>query len=147
MWGHQGRYKINNKERYFMGMHRYLRMRKVLQATISSADFISIPTNHKFEKAVRYIHDNNSWERFYLLLNIMFPCIRVICLAYINRVGIDTVLTIRELTSSALRKKFLILIIRNYSQTYFHQPTYGTSQMTKLTKKSQYQTIILSIQT
>ena len=29
---------------YFMGMHRDLRMRKVLQATISSAEFLSIPT-------------------------------------------------------------------------------------------------------
>ena len=38
---------------YFMGMHRYLRMRKVLQATISSAEFISIPTNTKFTKALK----------------------------------------------------------------------------------------------
>ena len=48
---------------YFMGMHRDLRMRKVLQATISSAEFISIPTNTKFTKVVKYIHDNKSWER------------------------------------------------------------------------------------
>ena len=44
---------------YFMGMHRDLRMWKVLQATISSAEFISIPINTKLAKAVRYIHDNN----------------------------------------------------------------------------------------
>ena len=56
---------------YFIGMHRYLRMRKVLQDTISPADFISIPTNTKFTKAVRYIHDNNSWERCYVLLNVL----------------------------------------------------------------------------
>ena len=48
---------------YLEGMHRYLRLRKVIQANISSAEFISIPTNNKFDKAVRYIHDNNSWER------------------------------------------------------------------------------------
>ena len=46
---------------YFMGIHRDLRMRKVFQSTISSAEFISIPTNNKFIKAVRYIHDNKSW--------------------------------------------------------------------------------------
>ena len=42
----------------FMGMHRDLRMRKVLQATISSADVISILTNTKFTKAVKCIYDN-----------------------------------------------------------------------------------------
>ena len=45
---------------YFMGMHRDLRMRKVLQATIPSVQLISIPTNNKFTKAVRYIHKNKS---------------------------------------------------------------------------------------
>ena len=57
---------IENKTRidgYFMGTHRDLRMRKVLQATVSSAEFISIPNNTKFTKEVRYIHDNKSWER------------------------------------------------------------------------------------
>ena len=44
---------------YFMEMHIDLRMQKVLQATILYAEFISIPTNTKFTKAVRYIHDNN----------------------------------------------------------------------------------------
>ena len=44
---------------YFIGLNRDLRMRKVLQDTISSAEFINIPTNKKFTKTVRYIHDNN----------------------------------------------------------------------------------------
>ena len=42
----------------FMGIHRDLHMQKFLQATISSAKFISIPTNTKFTKAVKYIHDH-----------------------------------------------------------------------------------------
>ena len=46
---------------YFMGVHRDLRMRKVIQAAISSAEFLSIPTTTKFTKAVEYIHDDNSW--------------------------------------------------------------------------------------
>ena len=59
---------------YFMGTHRDLWMRKVLQATTFYSEFISIPTNTKFTKAVRYIRDNNSWEgatyfsRFFLLV-------------------------------------------------------------------------------
>ena len=43
---------------YFMGIHRDLRMRKVLQDTISSSEFISIPTNTKFTKSVKYINDH-----------------------------------------------------------------------------------------
>ena len=69
---------------YFMGMHREFRMRKVLQATILSAEFISIPNNNKYTKAVRYINDNKSWERCYLLLKIIFPCLRVLHLADSN---------------------------------------------------------------
>ena len=72
-----------------MGMQRDLRIRKVLQATISSGKFISIPTNTKFTKAVGYIHDNKSWERLYVLLNILFPCIRAILLADNNLIGME----------------------------------------------------------
>ena len=45
---------------YSMGIHRDLRMRKFLQDTISSAELISIPTNTKFTKAVKYIQDIKS---------------------------------------------------------------------------------------
>ena len=47
----------------FMRMHRDLRMQKVLQCNISYAELMVIPTNNKFDKAVKYIHDNKSWER------------------------------------------------------------------------------------
>ena len=40
---------------YFMGMHRDLRMQKFIQSTIPYSEFISIPTNNKYTKAVRYI--------------------------------------------------------------------------------------------
>ena len=36
--------------------------------------------------------------------------------------------------------------MRNYSQTYFHQPIYGKIKMPKVKKKIHYQMIILSIQ-
>ena len=76
---------------YFMGMNRDLRMQKVLQDTISSAEFISIPTNKKFTKAARYIHDNKSWGIFYLLLKILFLCIRVLRFTDSNLAGMDKV--------------------------------------------------------
>ena len=87
-----------------MGMHRDLRMRKLLQDTISSAEFISIPTNTKFIKAVQYIRDNKSWERCYVLINILFSCLRVICLAYINLAGMDKVYYCLRMTNQCIEK-------------------------------------------
>ena len=76
---------------YFVVMHRYLRMWKVLQANISSAELIIIPTNTKFTKAVKYIHYNKSWESCYVLINIIFPCPRFLRLADSNLAGMGKV--------------------------------------------------------
>ena len=40
---------------YFIGIHRYLRMRKSLLATISSAEFSTMSMNSKLSKLVSYI--------------------------------------------------------------------------------------------
>ena len=72
-----------------MGVQRDLRMRKFLRTTISSAEFISIPTNTKFIKSVKYIHDNKSWERCYVLLKIISPCLIFIRLADSNHSGME----------------------------------------------------------
>ena len=90
---------------YFMGMHRDLRMRKFLQATISSAKFLSIPTITKFTKSVKYIHDDSSWERCYVLLKILHPCLRVLRLADSNLVGMDKVYKYLRMTKQCFDKK------------------------------------------
>ena len=77
--------------KYFMGMHSDPRVLKVLQDTISSTEFLSIPTTTKFTKAVKYIHDEKSWERCYVLLKILHPCLRVLRLADSNLAGMDKV--------------------------------------------------------
>ena len=73
---------------YFMGMHRDLRMQKVLQAAIS-AELLSIPTTTKFTKAVKYIHYDKSWERCYVLLQILYTCLRVLRLEDSNLTGME----------------------------------------------------------
>ena len=40
---------------YFIAMHRYLRMRKALLATVSSAEFSTMTLNLKLSKVVSYI--------------------------------------------------------------------------------------------
>ena len=87
-----------------MGMHRDLRMQKFLQATISSTEFMSIPTNTKFTKAVRYIHDNKSWGRCYILLNILFTCLRVLRLADSNLVGMGKFYYYSIMTKQCIQK-------------------------------------------
>ena len=77
-----------------MGMHRDLQMQKVLQATILSVEFIIIITNNKFDKSVRYIHDNKLWERYYVLIRIMFTCLKILCFANINHAGMEKSLSL-----------------------------------------------------
>ena len=88
-----------------MGMHQDLIMQNFLQSTISSAWFISIPNNNKFNKEVRYIHDNRSWERCYVLLNNIFPCLRVICLADSNHAVMDKFYYYSIMTTQCIEEK------------------------------------------
>ena len=46
---------------YFVGMHRDLRMRKSLLATVSSAEFNTMTVNSKLFKVVSYIQDKKAW--------------------------------------------------------------------------------------
>ena len=55
---------------YFIGMHRYFRIRKAPLATVSSAEFNTMALNSKISKLVSYIQDNKSWGRIYVLLKI-----------------------------------------------------------------------------
>ena len=58
---------------YFIGMHRDLRMRQALFATVSSAEFNTMELNSKLSNVVSYIQDKKAWERIYVLLKILFP--------------------------------------------------------------------------
>ena len=107
---------------YFMGMHRDLRMRKVLQATISYAEFISIPTNTKFAKAVNYIHDNKSRERYYVLLKILFPCLRVLLLVDSNLTGMEKVYYYSIMTKQFAKNKHHNQV-NNVIKTLFSEST------------------------
>ena len=110
-----------------MGMHRDLRMRKVLQATISSAEFLIIPTTAKFTKAVKYIHDENSLERCYVLLKILHPCLRVLRLADSNLAGMDKVYYYSRMTKKCIEKKKLDL---DYQRVFLETSSYANIWIT-----------------
>ena len=87
-----------------MEMHRDLWMRKFLQATISSSEFLSIPTTIKFTKSVNCIHDDKSWERYYVLLKILFPCLRVLRLSDSNLAGMEKVYSYSIMKNQCIEK-------------------------------------------
>ena len=86
-------------------MHRYLRIRKFIEATILYAKLISIPTNKIFDKSFRYIHDDKSWERCCVILNILFPSLRFLRLAYSNHAGMEKVYYYSRMTKQCIEKK------------------------------------------
>ena len=122
---------------YFMGMHRDLKMRKVLQSTISSSEFLSIPTITKFTKAVNYIHDDKIWERCCALIKILCPCIRFLHQADSNLVGIDKLYYYSRMTKQCIEKTKLDLNYHRVFLKYHHMPIYGSRLMTKVMKMSQ----------
>ena len=101
-----------------MGIHRDLRMKNVLQATILYAEFIDIPTNNKLDKAVGYIYDNKLWERCYILLKILFPCLRVLHLADINCAGMEKFHYYLIMIKQCIEKTISNIDYQYSSQTY-----------------------------
>ena len=52
---------------YFIGMHRYFHMRKLILDIFSSAEFNTMSLNSKLFKVVSYIQYNKSYERIYVM--------------------------------------------------------------------------------
>ena len=105
---------------YFTEVQINLRMRNFLQSTIFSAEFNSILTNKKFTKAGRYIHSNKLLERCYVLLRIIFPCMRVLLLADINHSGMDKVYYYLMKTKQCIEKKILYWLLENMPRYKFN---------------------------
>ena len=74
-----------------MGMHRFLRMRKLFTATISSDEFSCMTLKYKLYQVVAYINDNKSRKKCYVLHRILLPCIRVLRLDDSNIAGMENV--------------------------------------------------------
>ena len=79
-------------------------MRKALLATVSSDEFNTMALNSKLSKLVSYIQDNKAWERIYILLKIIFPCLRVIRLVDSNKAGMDRVFYYARMTKISIIK-------------------------------------------
>ena len=89
---------------YLIGMHRDLRIRKALLATVSSIEFNTMSLNSKISKVVSYTQGKKSWDRIYVILKLLFPCLQVFCLADSNKAGMDKVFHYARMTKISIIK-------------------------------------------
>ena len=73
-------------------------MRKSLLVTVSSDEFSTMTLNSKLSKVVSYIQDKKAWERIYVLLKILSPCLRTLQFADSNKAGMDKVFYYSRMT-------------------------------------------------
>ena len=95
---------------YFIEIHRDLRMIKALLATVVPAEFNTISLNSNFSRVVSYIQDNKYWERIYVLLKLLYPCLRIIFLVNSKKSVMDKVFYYPRMTN--------IYIIKSSSDIY-----------------------------
>ena len=132
---------------YFMGKYREMRIQKVLQATISFAEFIIICTHKYFSKAVRYIHDNRSWEKCYILIIVIFPCLRVLRLADSNISGMEKVYYYLKMTKQCIEKLIYDIEYQKLFSDVFPPANIWSKSDDKSDTNSQYQMSVQSVQT
>ena len=89
---------------FFIRMHRDLRMRKELLATVSPPEFNTMTLKSKLSKVVSYIQDKKAWDRIYVLLKILFPCLCTLRLANSNKVGMYKVFYYSRMTKIPIIK-------------------------------------------
>ena len=71
-------------------------IREALLATFSSVVFNTMALNSKPSKVVSYIQCNKAWERIYIILKLLFPCLLVLRLADSNKSGMENFLLFKN---------------------------------------------------
>ena len=88
----------------FIVRHRDMRMRKSLLDTVSSAGFNTMSLNSKLSKVVSYIQDNKSWDRIYVTLKLISPCIWALRMAYSKKSGMEKVYHYYQMKNTSINK-------------------------------------------
>jgi Protein of unknown function (DUF 659) len=75
---------------YFYALHRMLRLKPALEATVASAEFVGLKlTNALVTQAVAFITDREMWKALHCVLRCLFPALRVLRLADKSDPGFD----------------------------------------------------------
>jgi hypothetical protein len=75
---------------YFMVMHRDLRLKQVLQATVAGRNFISLKIS-KSKDPTATIRDELEYQRVFHMLQATFPALMILRLADSNKPGMDQI--------------------------------------------------------
>ena len=111
-----------------MEIHRDLRIRKVYIATILLSEFSCTSLNYNISKVVTYINDIKYWKGCYVLMKLLFPCIRFNSLYDSNIVIIDKVYYYSIIKKYIFRSLVLLLKTRIIFHYQIHLPIYGIYQ-------------------
>lgn len=75
---------------YFMALHRLLRLKDPLRATVNGIEFKRLNRTEKFvKKVVDAINDDEFWQAIYFILRAVYPALRVLRLADRSKPGTD----------------------------------------------------------
>ena len=70
-------------------MHRALRLKKPLLATMNSAPWKDIKLTNREKRAVKDIENNQLWQNFYIIMRTTYPALRVLRAADSNQACMD----------------------------------------------------------
>ena len=80
----------NRMAGYFTAFHRMLRLKPALEATIASAEFLSLKlTKPVVLRVVAFLKDQAMWNTMHVLTRCLFPALRVLRLADKSEPGFD----------------------------------------------------------
>ena len=121
---------------YFIGMHRYLRIRKSLLDIVSSAELNTMALKSKCFKIVSYNQDNKAWDIIYVLLKILSLVFGFFVLQIETDQEYTSYSTIPQWQIYPYSNQHLILITKNYSRYKAHHLLrYGFHQIATMKRK------------
>ena len=89
---------------FFYSMHRCLRQRRALLATIHSSLWESVELNQRIRKAIRDIENDDFWKALYFILRCVWPALRALRLGDSNKPGMHMIYYLSHLTSVHINK-------------------------------------------
>jgi len=106
---------------WFYAMHRALRLRSALVATVHQAQFSSIAlvkTDERVRAAVNDILDDDYWKAMYILNRAVYPLIRALRYCDANEPAMDKIYYLSHRASVALEKSIDLLNDKNLFPDY-----------------------------
>ena len=97
---------------WFYAMHRALRLRAALVATVHQAQFSTIPLVKKCDRVKAAVYDilnEDFWKALYILSRAVYPAIRALRYCDANEPAMDKIYYLSHRTSVALEKSIPLL--------------------------------------